>query len=27
VTMTIVAGIKAGEGVRYRYPFALRLVK
>lgn len=27
LTMTIVAGIKAGEGVRYRYPFALRLVK
>jgi uncharacterized protein len=27
LSMTIVAGIKAGEGVRYRYPFALRLVK
>ena len=27
VTMTIVAGIKAGEGVRYRYPVSLRLVK
>jgi uncharacterized Tic20 family protein len=27
LSMTIVAGIKAGEGVRYRYPFTLRLVK
>jgi uncharacterized Tic20 family protein len=27
LTMTIVAGIKAGEGVRYRYPFAIRLLK
>jgi uncharacterized protein len=27
LSMTIVAGIKAGEGARYRYPFALRLVK
>jgi hypothetical protein len=27
LTMTIVAGIKASEGIRYRYPFALRLVK
>jgi uncharacterized Tic20 family protein len=27
LAMTIVAGIRAGEGVRYRYPFALRLVK
>lgn len=27
LAMTIVAGIKAGEGVRYRYPFAVRLVK
>jgi uncharacterized protein len=27
LTMTIIAGIKASEGVRYRYPFALRLVK
>jgi uncharacterized Tic20 family protein len=27
LTMTIVAGIKASEGVRYRYPFAVRLVK
>jgi uncharacterized Tic20 family protein len=27
LTLTIVAGIKASEGIRYRYPFALRLVK
>jgi len=27
LSMTIVAGIKASEGVRYRYPFNLRLVK
>jgi uncharacterized protein len=27
LTMTIVAGIKASEGVRYRHPFAIRLVK
>jgi uncharacterized protein len=27
LTMTIIAGIKAGEGVRYRYPFTLRLIK
>jgi uncharacterized Tic20 family protein len=27
LSMTIVAGIKAGEGARYRYPFTLRLVK
>jgi uncharacterized protein len=27
LSMTIIAGIKAGEGVRYRYPFTLRLVK
>ena|ERR1700733_13274209 len=27
LTMTIIAGIKASEGVLYRYPFALRLVK
>ena len=27
LAMTIVAGIKAGEGVRYRYPFTLRLIK
>jgi uncharacterized Tic20 family protein len=27
MAMTIIAGIKASEGVRYRYPFALRLVK
>jgi uncharacterized protein len=27
IIMTIVAGIKAGEGVRYRYPLILRLVK
>jgi uncharacterized Tic20 family protein len=25
--LTIIAGIKANEGVRYRYPFALRLIK
>jgi uncharacterized Tic20 family protein len=27
LVMTIVAGIKASEGVPYRYPFTLRLVK
>jgi uncharacterized protein len=27
LAMTIVAGIKASEGVRYRYPFTLRLIK
>jgi uncharacterized Tic20 family protein len=27
LAMTIVAGIRAGEGVRYRYPFTLRLIK
>jgi uncharacterized Tic20 family protein len=27
LALTIIAGIKAGEGHRYRYPFALRLVK
>lgn len=27
LTLTIIAGIKASEGIRYRYPFALRLVK
>jgi uncharacterized Tic20 family protein len=27
LTMTIIAGIKASEGVRYRYPITLRLVK
>jgi uncharacterized protein len=27
LAMTIIAGIKASEGVRYRYPFTLRLVK
>ena len=27
IAMTILAGIKAGEGVPYRYPFALRFVK
>jgi uncharacterized protein len=27
LAMTIIAGIKASEGVRYRYPYALRLVK
>lgn len=26
LVLVIVAGLKAGEGVRYRYPFALRLV-
>ncbi len=27
LVLTIIAGIKANEGVAYRYPFALRLVK
>jgi uncharacterized Tic20 family protein len=27
LAMTIIAGIKASEGVLYRYPFTLRLVK
>ena len=27
LVMTIIAGIKANEGVAYRYPFTLRLVK
>jgi uncharacterized Tic20 family protein len=27
MTMTIIAAIKASEGVRYRYPITLRLVK
>jgi uncharacterized Tic20 family protein len=27
LAMTILAGIRAGEGVPYRYPFALRLIK
>ena len=27
LVMTIVAGVKASEGVSYRYPFSLRLVK
>lgn len=27
LVMTIVAAVKAGEGVPYRYPFAIRLVK
>jgi uncharacterized Tic20 family protein len=27
LAMTIIAGIKASEGVRYRHPFTLRLVK
>ena len=27
LAMTIVAGIKASEGIRYRYPFTLRLIK
>jgi uncharacterized protein len=26
VVLTVIAGIKASEGVRYRYPFALRLL-
>ncbi|WP_233843304.1 DUF4870 domain-containing protein [Dyella sp. 2HG41-7] len=27
LVLTVVAGMKANEGVRYRYPFALRLIK
>lgn len=27
LVLTIIAGVKANEGVRYRYPFALRLIK
>ena len=27
LVLTIIAGIKAGDGVLYRYPFTLRLVK
>jgi len=27
LAMTIIAGIKASEGIRYRYPLTLRLVK
>ncbi|MGH8309565.1 MAG: DUF4870 domain-containing protein [Steroidobacteraceae bacterium] len=27
LVMTIIAGLKANEGVQYRYPFAFRLVK
>jgi uncharacterized protein len=27
LAMTIIAGIRASEGTRYRYPFTLRLVK
>jgi uncharacterized Tic20 family protein len=27
LAMTIVAGIKSAEGIAYRYPFSLRLVK
>jgi uncharacterized Tic20 family protein len=27
LVFTIIAAIKANEGVRYRYPFTLRLVK
>jgi uncharacterized protein len=27
LAMTILAGIRAGEGVRYRYPISVRLVK
>lgn len=26
IVLTVIAGIKASEGVRYRYPFALRLL-
>jgi len=27
LVLTIIGGMKANEGVAYRYPFALRLVK
>ncbi|GLQ45245.1 orotate phosphoribosyltransferase [Dyella lipolytica] len=27
LVLTIIAAVKANEGVRYRYPFALRLIK
>jgi uncharacterized Tic20 family protein len=27
LVMAVIAGIKANEGVRYRYPFTLRLIK
>jgi uncharacterized Tic20 family protein len=27
LVLTIIAAIKANEGTRYRYPFALRLIK
>ena len=27
IVMTIIAGVKAKEGVRYRYPYTLRLIK
>ena len=27
LVFTIIAGVKANDGVRYRYPFALRLIK
>jgi uncharacterized Tic20 family protein len=27
IVMTVLAGIKASEGIAYRYPFSLRLVK
>ena len=27
LVFTIIAGIKANEGVRYRYPFAIRFIK
>lgn len=27
LVLTVIAGVKANEGVRYRYPFALRLIK
>ncbi|MBO9711132.1 MAG: DUF4870 domain-containing protein [Caulobacter sp.] len=27
LVLTILAGVKANEGVAYRYPFTLRLIK
>lgn len=27
LVLTVIAGVKANEGVHYRYPFALRLIK
>lgn len=27
IVMTVVAGVRASEGIAYRYPFSLRLVK